>query len=221
MVLTPSQARKFYDRFGSRQDSQAFYEDAALDELIDHAAFEHCTRVFEFGCGTGRFAERLLEQHLPADASYFGIDISRTMIDIANRRLSLYADRASVEQSDGAVTFPLPDQSVDRVVSTYVLDLLAHTDIQHALAEARRVLVPGGKLCLVSLTSGKSFISRFVSGLWSTAFRLYAPLVGGCRPIQLEPFVSRQSWVVEYRNVISQVGVASEVLVARSHGNAR
>jgi hypothetical protein len=38
MVLTRSQAQRFYDRFGKKQDAQAFYEDAALDDLIAHAA---------------------------------------------------------------------------------------------------------------------------------------------------------------------------------------
>lgn len=215
MVLTPSQARKFYDRFGKRQDTQAFYEDAALEDLIAHAGFEHAASVFEFGCGTGRFAERLLGKHLCPYASYLGIDISSTMIEIAGRRISPYGERANVEQSNGSVAFPLPDQSVDRVICTYVLDLLPQTGIQQAVSEARRAIAPGGRLCLVSLTTGNTVTSRFVSGLWSAIFRLYAPLVGGCRPIQLESLVGRHGWGVEYRNVISRFGIASEVLVAR------
>ena len=214
MVLTHSQAKKFYDRFGSKQDSQAFYEDAALDDLIGHSAFEGATSVFEFGCGTGRLAERLLAKHLPSDAVYFGVDISSTMIKLARARIDPYSDRAKVQQTEGTVVFPLANQSADRVVSTYVLDLLSLADIDDALAEARRVLVPGGKLCLISLTMGHSMVSRVVSRLWSIAFRLHAPLVGGCRPIQLDAFIDRLGWRLEYRNVISQFGIASEVLVA-------
>jgi ubiquinone/menaquinone biosynthesis C-methylase UbiE len=214
MVLTRSQARRFYDRFGAKQDTQAFYEDAALGDLIAHSTFEQAEGIFEFGCGTSRLASRLLAKHLPASARYFGIDISQTMIDIARQRVSPYEERASVALSDGSMSFPLPDCSVDRVVSTYVLDLLSETDIDQALSEARRVLTPNGKLCLVSLTKGKDLASRVVSGLWSALFRLYAPVVGGCRPIRLELFISPQFWLIDYCNVITQFGVPSEVLVA-------
>jgi ubiquinone/menaquinone biosynthesis C-methylase UbiE len=214
MVLTPSQAQTFYDHFGKRQDTQAFYEDAALDELIAHAAFAQADSVFEFGCGTGRFAARLLAKHLPASATYLGIDISQTMIGIAQQRVAAYAERARVTQSDGAMRFPLPDHSVDRVVSSYVLDLLAESDIRQAIAEARRVLKPSGKVCLVSLTRGVSLSSRLVCAVWSAVFRMNASLVGGCRPIQLAAFFPQPNWTIEYHQVITQFGVPSEVLIA-------
>jgi ubiquinone/menaquinone biosynthesis C-methylase UbiE len=214
MVLTRSQARSFYDRFGKKQDTQAFYEDAALDDLIDHGDFGHAEKVFELGCGTGRFASRLLTEHLPPTASYLGIDLSPTMIDIAGHRISEFADRAKVVQSDGSIRFPLPDHSVDRVVSTYVLDLLSEADIRQAISEAHRVLTPGGKLCLVSLTRGVTFMSRIVCAVWSMLFHLHESLVGGCRPIRLDPLFDQQDWSINYRNVVSQYGVPSEVLVA-------
>ena len=66
--FTPADARRFYDRFGSRQDTQGFYENPALDDLVKHANFERALSVLEFGCGTGSFARRLFEAVLPADA---------------------------------------------------------------------------------------------------------------------------------------------------------
>lgn len=214
MVLTRSQAQAFYDRFGKKQDSQAFYEDAALDDLIAHGAFEQAEIVFEFGCGTGRLASRLLARHLPPSATYFGIDLSRTMINIAEQRISPHAERAKVARSDGSVHFPLADHSVDRVVSTYVLDLLSEADARQAISEAYRVLIPGGRLCLVSLTYGVTFPSRIVCALWQQLFRVHAALVGGCRPIRLEPLVDQHGWTIVHRKVMTQFGVPSEVLVA-------
>ena len=64
-VLTHDEARRVYDRIGAGQDSQAFYEDRATRLLIRHGAFERARSVLEFGCGTGRFAARLLARHLP------------------------------------------------------------------------------------------------------------------------------------------------------------
>jgi ubiquinone/menaquinone biosynthesis C-methylase UbiE len=214
MVLTRSQAQTFYNRFGRKQDAQAFYEDGALDDLIGHAAFEQAEKVFELGCGTGRFASRLLAKHLSPSAVYFGIDLSQTMITIAQKRILPYKKRAKVSQSDGSMHFPLPNDSVDCVVATYVLDLLPEEDILQAISEARRVLIAGGKLCLVSLTQGVSFVSRIFIALWSAVFRLRPSLVGGCRPILLNSFFDQRNWSVDYRNVVIRFGVPSEVLIA-------
>ena len=57
MPLTAEQARRVYDRIGCAQDTQAFYEDAAVIRLAQLGAFERARSVFELGCGTGRFAD--------------------------------------------------------------------------------------------------------------------------------------------------------------------
>ena len=111
--------------------------------------------------------------------------------------------------------FSLPDNSVDRVVSTYVLDLLSEMDIEAFLREAYRVLNNEGKLCLVSLTKGTTFLSRTVSTVWDGIFHLRPSLVGGCRPIHLEEYVDYKYWELEYQNVVIAFGVPSEVLIAK------
>ena len=122
--FTPDDARRFYDRFGSKQDTQGFYENPALDDLVKHADFEHARSVLEFGCGTGSFARKLFETVLPADARYLGLDISGTMIGLATRRLEPWQARAEVRQADGSPCLPVPNASVDRFLATYVFDLL-------------------------------------------------------------------------------------------------
>ena len=213
MVLKSSEARSYYDRFGKKQDTQSFYEDRALDDLIAHAGFEDAGRVFEFGCGTGRFASRLLKDFIPPSATYLGCDLSSTMVNLARERLGEYGERVSVVQSDGGVKFPTPDRSVDRVVSTYVLDLLSEQDIAAFFGEAYRVINVSGKVCLASLTRGTTAVSKMVSGLWNSVFQMRASLVGGCRPIRLESYVDSGRWEIEYQNVVVALGVPSEVLV--------
>ena len=212
-TLTASEARAFYDRFGKKQDSQGFYEDPALADLIAHAGFQVSRKIFEFGCGTGKFAERLLAEYLPSSATYSGCDASSTMVELAVQRLKGYAERAQVVQSDGTVRFPLPDDSVDHVVSTYVFDLLSGEDINMAFAEAHRVLASKGKLCLASLTNGITISSRLVTFIWSKLFHMRASLVGGCRPILLEQYVDARRWRLEYRNILTPFGVPSEIVI--------
>jgi SAM-dependent methyltransferase len=117
------------------------------------------------------------------------------MIDIAERRIAANAQRARVIQSDGSLRFPIPDQSVDRVVSTYVLDLLSEADIRLAISEAHRVLTPDGMLCLASLTPGVTITSRLIGTLWSQLFRLHAAFWWGA--------ADRFNWL---RGLIGSIG---------------
>lgn len=133
------------------------------------------------------------------------------MVNLAKERLSGYVERARVVRSDGTIHFPLPEKSVDHVVSNYVLGLLSANNTKLVFTEAQRVLIPGGKLCLVSLTKGVTCLSRMVSFLWMTIFRVRASLVDGRRPISLEQYVDSESWWTEYRNVLTPFGVPSEV----------
>lgn len=215
-TLSRPAAQAYYDRFGRKQDSQGFYEDSAIDDLIAHADLASVRRVFEFGCGTGKLAARLLERDLPADASYLGCDISPVMVGIARERMEPFGERAQVIRSDGAVAFAEDDHSVDRVMSCYVLDLLPDADIRRFFAEAHRVLGTGGRVCLASLTRGISPLSRAVSSLWAGVFRLRPALVGGCRPIWLEDHVDARQWRILHRHVVTPFGVPSEVMIAET-----
>lgn len=213
MALARDKVRAFYDGFGVRQDSQAFYEDAALAEMIAHADFGHARRVFELGCGTGRFAAQLLASHLPAGASYLGVDLSAVMVDLAGARLRAFGARAEVRQTDGSLRIALADHSVDRVIATYVLDLLGDSDIRGVFDEAHRVLEPDGKLCIVSLSEGVTPASRLVAALWKIVYRFRPTFVGGCRPLMLVPYLNGR-WRAEYRRVVTPFAVPSEILIA-------
>lgn len=211
-TLTRAEARAFYDRFGARQDSQGFYEDSALDILVQRGDFENAAAVFELGCGTGRLAARLLVAYLPPTARYRGIDVSPTMVALARERLRPWAGRAEVELSDGSL--PPGDGLCDRFVSTYVLDLMSRQDIVDTLGGAYRLLGPRGLLCVVSLTHGRGPVGKLVSSGWSAVHRLRPKLVGGCRPIELLDFLPRDRWNVRHREIVCRWGITSEVMVA-------
>ena len=125
--------------------------------------------VFEFGCGAATFAARLLQRYLPADARYVGLDISSTMVSLAQQRLKPWPGRARVYPTDGCPRIPEPDHSFDHFVSTYVFDLLAPGFTEQLLSEGRRLLVPGGRFCLVSLAFGTSRFSRAVCWGWQSS----------------------------------------------------
>ena len=90
-------------------------------------------------------------------------------------------------------TCPSPDASCDRVVSTYVLDLLSPADARAFVAEARRVLRPGGLLALASLAPGRTAPARLVTASGRRVWRLNPALLGGCRPLRSAACSTRTS----------------------------
>lgn len=213
-TLSHAEVRAFYDRFGMKQDRQPFEEDA-IARLLEIGRFSTAQSVLEFGCGTGKAAVNILRNRLPASATYTGIDASSTMVGITRERLAPFGSRASVQQSDGAMQLPFANASFDRFLSSYVLDLLSEADIAQLVAEARRVLVPGGLLVVTSLTHGRRLHEKLIEQVWMTGFRIRPNLVGGCRPIRIHQFVPpHKGWTHLHNETVTQLGFCSELLVA-------
>lgn len=211
--LSRARARAFYDRLGEWQDVQ-WYENRALDLLVEKGDFGNARVVCELGCGTGRLAARLLDTALPPGAVYVAVDASRTMARLAGAKLARFGGRAMVARTDGTPALPVRDGAADRFVAAYVLDLLSEADLAAVLAEARRVLAPGGLFCACALTQGVGPLSRVVTGLWSMANRLSPVLTGGCRPLGVRNALDPAAWEMTFREVVVAFGVPSEVVVA-------
>jgi ubiquinone/menaquinone biosynthesis C-methylase UbiE len=213
-TLTLEEAKAYYDGFGAKQDSQSFYEGLAIKLLIANSHFDQASSLFEFGCGTGRFAQELFTEHLSPDAKYRGVDISTTMIQLATERLRPFESRAMVTQTSDETAISLDDNSIDRFVSTYVFDLLPLASVQNVLSQAHHTLQADGLLCLVSITLGTTPISRFVMNTWQWVFSQKPSIVGGCRPTQLTKLLPADQWQIRFQDVVIAWGIASEVVIA-------
>jgi ubiquinone/menaquinone biosynthesis C-methylase UbiE/DNA-binding transcriptional ArsR family regulator len=99
--------------------------------------------VGDLGCGTGQAAEALA----PCVRAVVAIDESAAMLQAARRRLRAHAN---VELRRGSLeALPLDDASLDAAVCVLVLHHLPEPE--RALAEAARVLRPGGRLLVVDM----------------------------------------------------------------------
>jgi ubiquinone/menaquinone biosynthesis C-methylase UbiE len=223
-MLTRQQAREFYDRRGGQRNRHPRHERKAIKRLIEFSDFQSAESVVDFGCGSGILGERLLEHELPPEATYAGFDLSEAMVQACRKRLIRFGARASVTRTDGRPRIPMPPESCDRFVSTYVLDLLPSPDIARTLEQAWKVLRPDGLLCLASVTYGTTALARLVIAGWLAAHSLRPSLVGGCRPVSLSDYLGPASWKVLHSSTVTWWGVPSQVLVARptahGHGNA-
>jgi demethylmenaquinone methyltransferase/2-methoxy-6-polyprenyl-1,4-benzoquinol methylase len=136
-----------------------------------------------------------------------GVDISPVML-----RLTRARSGASLARSD-ARALPYTSASFDRVFSAYLLDLLPAADLPAQLTEFQRVLRPGGRVALVSLTEGISAPSRLLIGAWKLAYRASPVFCGGCWPLQLTTSARAAGFQVVAHEVLVQLGVPSEVLI--------
>lgn len=206
-----------YDRIGRLQDWQAVYEGRAIREVIRLGSFDSAKSVFEFGCGTGAFAAKVLRTCLPPACRYVGIDVSPRMVRLATSRLKAWAGRTAIRLSDGSPRVHEPDGAFDRFVSNYVFDLLAPEYAAAIISEAHRVLSGSGKLCLVSPGCGTSGLSRIATILWERLWRLKPELVGGCRPVDLRSLLMPGQWSIDHHSRVVAFGITSEVVIASRH----
>jgi ubiquinone/menaquinone biosynthesis C-methylase UbiE len=104
-----------------------------------------------------------------------GIEYSRAAAGIANAMLRDRSldDRTRVVLAD-ARRLPIPDQSVDRVYMLDIIEHLAPKELDLALAEAHRVLKPGGQLF------AHTFPTRTIYEVTYRAMRTVAR-IGGAR----------------------------------------
>jgi SAM-dependent methyltransferase len=99
-------------------------------------------RVLDVGCGTGALAAALTEE---AHARVWGVEPSDEMRAVARSRLP----RGAGLKAGRAEQLPFRDAWFDGVVYSLVVHLV---DRPRAFAEARRVLVPGGRVVVSSFT---------------------------------------------------------------------
>ncbi len=117
--------------------------EAAILRLMHNRRLGH---LLDIGTGTGRMAEIFA----PTARRITALDRSPEMLRIARAKLADRAIAADLVQGD-FVALPLGDTSIDTVVMHQVLHF-AH-EPQRVIAEAARVLRPGGHLLIVDFAA--------------------------------------------------------------------
>jgi SAM-dependent methyltransferase len=105
--------------------------------FVEHAGLRPGVRAVELGCGTGLFLQRTA----PSGAAIVGVELSPTLLSQAHDRIGSLPN-VTLERGD-AHRLPHAGASVDAV---YGSSILHHLDVGAALAEAHRVLKPGGRV---------------------------------------------------------------------------
>ena len=120
--------------------------------------------VLDLGTGTG-IGTLALEARLPEGAKLVGIDLEPAMIERANRRLAsagLAAGRVEFRVGNATALTDIASHSVKAVVANSFLYLVP--DPAAMLAEAHRVLVPGGRIVFMEPRAESSFLGAMREG---------------------------------------------------------
>jgi ubiquinone/menaquinone biosynthesis C-methylase UbiE len=120
---------------------------AYRERILDLASITPGARVLDIGCGTGTQALATARRCGPG-GTVVGVDISAPMLDAARRKARRRGLDIAFRQADAA-ELPFPDGSFDVVTFTTVLHMVPEGRRARSLAEAARVLAPGGRLLLV------------------------------------------------------------------------
>ncbi len=168
-------------------------------------------RVLEVGFGTGHSLVALA-QAVGSTGQVVGIDLAVGMIKVAREQLCQENMLDTVLLHRGSAPhLPYASAAFAAVFSSFTLDLIDTPDIPVVLGEMRRVLKPGGRVSLVSLSK---------VGTGNAAIKIYErvhrwlPRLVDCRPIYLQQTVQAAGLHSEVQRVRSMWGIPAEIVVA-------
>jgi len=119
--------------------------------------------VLEIGCGTGGTAVLAAA----AGARVRAFDVCPGMLEVAREKVAAagLSERVELIEMGVAGMERFPDESFDLVASTLVFSELSRDEQAWALAHARRVLRPGGRLALADEARPRGPLRRLLHGL--------------------------------------------------------
>ena len=180
-------------------------ERESLERALALADIADGESVLEVAVGSGYVFREVLRRN--ASGRNIGTDLTAAMLRKTRRK----AERARVpfvlERGD-ARSLPFDDARFDLVINNNMLGLLTRTDAERAVHEMVRVLRPGGRLILVTMTLPRRRISRWI-------YRLSAMRLGGWTEVELDSIVRACGLPDAHREVVTQLGFPSVILWAR------
>ena len=129
----------FSTRGASYEHARPGYPDALIDYLYGELGFSEANAIADVGSGTGKFSQQLLER----GSRVFCVEPNDEMRAIAEKKLSRYEGFISVNgtSSDTGI-----HEKVDAITAAQAFHWFERNEFHR---ECRRLLVPGGKVCLI------------------------------------------------------------------------
>ena len=206
-------AQKSYDRLSGFYDLlSGGFENRFKLIALDKLGIQPGETVLEVGFGTGYCLEKIAQQ-TGVQGRVVGIDLSTGMQKMANRRLARAGLEKQVELYYGdAAQLPFEDRSFDAVFSSFCLELFDTPEIPSVLAEMKRVLKPGGRLSILSMSKEKK--ASLMVKLYEWSHECF-PKFADCRPIFVKESVTEAGFEIVDDEKMNVAGLPARIVLAR------
>jgi demethylmenaquinone methyltransferase/2-methoxy-6-polyprenyl-1,4-benzoquinol methylase len=211
---TKEDARVSYNRLSRWYDviagsTEKKYRDWGLEKLSAQSG----ERILEIGFGTGHCLVSLAQAVGPT-GRVLGVDISDGMLAIARERLQNEGLSGCVELrlGDAAKLDFIEAGTLDGIFMSFTLELFDNPEIPRVLQECHRILKPGGRLAVVSMTK---------TDPPGVAVRMYEwfhekmPNYADCRPIFARGSIEQSGFVIQDVSVSSMWGLPVEIVLGK------
>lgn len=145
------------------------WRDKALKAALRELSPTEELNILDIATGTGDVAFRLHE--LRPQASITGIDLSEGMLEIARKKLLEIPEPERQLLAFGkadSLALPFHDASFNLITVAY--GVRNFSNLRKGLEEMKRVLKPGGTLCIIELSTPKNFFTRQAYKVYSGKF---------------------------------------------------
>lgn len=207
MQAETERVRRLYERAADRYDrAMSVSEKLFFGDGRAWVSSRARGEVLEVAAGTGRNLP-----YYPEGTTITAVEISPAMLEIARRRAHTLGVDADLREGD-AQSLDFTEESFDTVV--FALSLCTIPDDRKALAEAHRVLKPGGRLLLLEhVASSRQPVRAFQRLLEPLTVRLQAD------HLLRDPLVHLREMDFEVKHLQrSKWGVVERLCARKPHG---
>ena len=145
------------------EKSKKYYEENDIYEIFS-VAEDYPNKIFNYlypnikdkivldlGCGTGKFMQKFYRDTI----KYYGLDLSNKQLEIAKNKVNTENVKFICCSAED---IPLPDNTIDVIISTWVLGTILEVDRRNkVIEEMKRVLKKDGVIFLVENDIGGEF----------------------------------------------------------------